>query len=362
MHFRNFLLVFLLLTTGPAVAQTNLYTGEALVADDSAEERQRGITAAFEQMLVKLTGRQTVLNHQGVPAMTRRASSMMQQYRYRLVDAVEPEALPQRYLRAQFDKAAVDRELRSLDLQPWNASRPRILVWLAWENQGQRSVVNTEAFPEVAQALNDAADRRGFPLRLPLFDLMDQQLGAAQIWSVDSDSIKQASSRYSQNAILVGRMQSKDDMQWSIAWTLLQADSSGKFVSRPADMNTALSSGVEQAIDRLGQQYAPVVSDAGLEVVHVRVLDVLDLADYARVMRLFEQQDAVADVALTRAEQQELYLKIRVRGDPATLRRALELSGELQQEQALVQVIGPGVDSAATVVPTTEVTATYRLR
>ncbi|MGV6826302.1 MAG: DUF2066 domain-containing protein [bacterium] len=348
--------LWLVLTPVVTVADGNLYSAEVPVASDSVADRKAGIRAAFDQMLVKLTGSRETLANPDLTSLRGGASDYMQQYRYRLEPATEPTQLPQRYLNASFDKKAVDRELQKHGVQPWTSSRPRLLVWLVREAQGARTVINTENDLEVARTLRQSASSRAYPLRLPLFDLTDQSiLDAAKLWSGDLESISAVSDRYAQNGVLVGRLRASGEDQWVSDWLLSIPEQQVQFASSVAVLEQVLADGIAQAADFLAQHYAPVSAGAGVVSLTLQVLDVADLSEYARVMELIQQQDAVKQVSMVSAMDQQITLALQLGGDEEGLHRSLQLSGELvrEPENPLLQT---GTTEAG------EVSAIYRLR
>ena len=109
-----------------------LYTGEAVVADQSDGQRAEGMKAALSQVVVKLTGDSNVLTRESVAKGVAEAERFVQQYSYRqdvVSDAGKPAV--KLTLVAQFDRGAVDRLLRDFGLKTFGGPRPPLLTFVA---------------------------------------------------------------------------------------------------------------------------------------------------------------------------------------------------------------------------------------
>ncbi|MGA8277178.1 MAG: DUF2066 domain-containing protein [Rhodanobacteraceae bacterium] len=110
------LLLMLLSAQHPvrAVAPAS-YTGEAPVASQSDEERDKGLQAALANVIIEITGDTAIVARSDVTTAIAKASRYVLQYQYRRGDTDDPTTT-QLTLVAQFDRSAVNAMLASLGI------------------------------------------------------------------------------------------------------------------------------------------------------------------------------------------------------------------------------------------------------
>lgn len=110
-------LLLFLLVLAPLVAAESLYTGQVPVASQSDPDTAAALSAAFGQVLVKVTGDAAVLTRPGVAKVVAQPNRYVQQYQFAQdVVADGGQAQVRLTLVAQFDHAAIDRLLAELGL------------------------------------------------------------------------------------------------------------------------------------------------------------------------------------------------------------------------------------------------------
>ncbi len=310
------------------VAAEDLYTAEVPVADASPDARKAAIRQAFEQVLVKASGYRELKGKRAMQTVLKNAENHVQQFRYRTIPG-DDDTEEQRRLWVAFEKGMVQKALSKLGLSVWEQGRPQVLVWLAREQNGKRSLVDPERNSALLEALRDAAARRGMPLLLPLMDLQDQSaLRVSDIWSGDREHIEKASLRYASQVILAGRLRSKGDA-WEGRWVLYLPDSEKTFSSRGADEGGTAAQGLDKVMDWLAARYVPAVDSESAELVKIRFLNIRSLQDYSMIMSLLESLDALSAIAVEESLGDQLLLRVKVRGGRDILRQRLSLEPDL---------------------------------
>jgi len=331
-----FLSVLLLGLAQSLPAAGNLFYAEVEITDESTEARQASIANAFHKVLIKLTGNSKIKGHKGVSRRLKKSPDYVSQYRYR-VDEVNTDALQgeepekvKRYIQVQFDKAAVERALAAAGVTIWEGSRPEVLLWLAYEQQGKPGLMDAETLPEAISVLQLAAGDQGLPLQLPLMDLQDQAaLSAADVWKSNEKVIKQASARYPHDVILTAKITGTEGNKWNGSWVLYNRVEPREFTRSGENLQHALKRGMNRTAELLAQIYAPVATEEASEPVNVRILQVESAADYSRVMDLIEQQNGVSRVSVKQMKTDELLLEVWASGGVQALGNSLPLGGEL---------------------------------
>ena len=320
-----------------AAAPVDLYSAEAEVSGEGADERNRGIAEAFRAVLVKLTGDRMVGTRAGVDDLLAQAPGLVQQYRYRVAETdSEAGQAPQRYLWVRFDDAAVDRLLAERSWPVWRAPRPRLLVWLSTDEGGRRSLVSAETQPAAGAALRGRGEVRGIPVQMPLLDLEDQsRLTPADLWSGFEEPIRAASQRYGEGPVLVGRLKFLGKGRWQPEWLLLGAGDVQAYSGAPGDLAQVLGAGVDAAADRLTARFAPTIAATGPAPVRIDVNGVYGLADYAAVLEILGRAPGVNRLSLRGGFGDGLQFDVWLDGSPDTLVNDLGLEPRLRAMPAV---------------------------
>ncbi|MGK0249503.1 MAG: hypothetical protein ACI910_002251, partial [Oleispira sp.] len=127
---RVFVLCLCLLSINAfAVNVSDLYRISVAVNDQSEESRKLGVQWAFQQLLIKVSGYQEVLENQTLVEASQNALRYMQGFSYHQDDVDD-----QIYLQAWFSKALLIPLMRRAQVPIWGENRPLLLNWLAVES------------------------------------------------------------------------------------------------------------------------------------------------------------------------------------------------------------------------------------
>lgn len=312
----------------------DLYYAEVEIADESAKARQASIGKAFAIVLVKLTGNSKIRQQKGVSGLLGKSSDYVSQYRYRVGEtssAEEGEASKTtRYIQISFDKAAVQRALAEAGISIWDGTRPEILLWLAYQQQDKPRLLEGDVLPQAVPLLQQAANKRGLTLQLPLMDLQDQAaLSANDVWTDNEQVIKQASKRYPHSVILAGKVTQSEGEKWNGSWILYGRGERKEFSRSGDSLSRVLERGMARAADLLAEYFAPKTAVDGGQMVTIRVLQVNNAGDYMQVMNLMRQQSAVSRVSVKETLADKLILNVWLNGSIDALREGLSLGDEL---------------------------------
>lgn len=316
-----------------AVTMDGLYDAEVDVASQSDENRVAGIRAAFGQVLIKLTGDRRSLTQGPVQAAMAHANEYLQQYRFRDAPVLNNDGTPtgatKQVLWAGFDANEVNQVLQNLNLPVWGKSRPLVLVWLAIEQQGQRSIVDPAMNEGIKDAVERFARQRGLPVVFPLWDLEDQrQLQLTDVWGNFSERIMSASARYRTNAVLVGRLVNQREGDWRGRWTLYEQGNTSDYDASGGSALDALAGGIDLASDSLAQRYAQHLSAGVSETLTLEVVGVDNFARYGKLIRYLQSLDVITNLQVLEVKPTTVSLALALRGQRQGLQQII-LLGEL---------------------------------
>lgn len=325
-----------------AVEVTDLYETELPVSSQGRTERHQAVRMALAEVLIKVTGNEQVALLPGIPELFGRSLQLLQQYRYRteINRAGDGEiAEPQQWLWVRFNQAGLDKALREINVPIWGRTRPTTLLWLAVEQQGQRSLFGGSDNSELLDRITAQAKRRGIPVVLPLLDLEDQQrIKASDVWINFQDNILNASARYPSEAILVGRLLDLGSGRWQARWSL---NLGGQLYdwSHTGLLDSALSYGVEGTASTLAKHFVRAPTNESGELL-ILVKDVRNLTDFARSERYLRALNGVTRVYAGQVDNDRVLFAIKTRGDQQALLEAVRLSSRpifsLAQNESIV--------------------------
>src|SRR3569832_1673191 len=129
----------------PAVEGTGLYEAEAPVMDQRAAARGDAARAALAEVLAKVTGDAGAARRPPFQPLLQQAEQWLQRYQYRATPG-EPTA---QSLVASFDREAVNQRIYEAGLPVWGSNRPQILLWLAVDDGGGRTLVGGDQRPDL---------------------------------------------------------------------------------------------------------------------------------------------------------------------------------------------------------------------
>lgn len=251
---------------------SGLYQVREPVTSQQPEERTVALGKALETLVLRLTGDAKALQSPALEGVRKDPQQLVSRYVY------EGETLV-----VDFDPLTTDTKLRQAGLALWGANRPSILAW--WLNAGVEGANLVGDGQEAAAPLQQAAQNRGLPLRLPLADLQEQLVATAENLSASQpDALQPASERYAADALLAVQAHEADG-QWQAEWRLWLGDSREQGKAQGVDQK-ALADAVLLAVsERLAPRFVVKPGASGAMLVEVQGAD---LARYAELARLLE--------------------------------------------------------------------------
>ncbi|MEM7729584.1 MAG: DUF2066 domain-containing protein [Pseudomonadota bacterium] len=162
----------------PAQPFSDLYRAETIVTGNEEPERTRGLRIILADVVMKLTGDAGLAEDPKLEALLADPHALLADIEYedrmKGIPTHDEQGTRERphFLRARFDKAAMNAALTDLGLALWDRPRPTIEVRLDVRTPAAAYVVASEGPDGYGQrmALTDTAARRGLPIALPESD------------------------------------------------------------------------------------------------------------------------------------------------------------------------------------------------
>ncbi|WP_420590301.1 DUF2066 domain-containing protein [Bacterioplanoides sp.] len=310
---RQFLLLMLTLWSSfsAAVMVSDLYEVDVSVADQTAENREAGMALALEQVLIKVSGKQTVLDNPAIQQQLTSADRLVKRYRYAR-DEVDDSVR----LQVIFAGNLIDRLLRNAGEPIWGKSRPLILIWQAVEEDTQRQFLNQDS-GAWAVLVERVMSERGLPVLWPTLDLADELvLPLEKLWGLFKQDIQVASSRYQADAVVAGRLSPASEEGWGYSGILFHQQTTLALSAQAEDAEGVLRLVADQVASYFASQYAvetnAVAQPQGFQL---QVTGVENFASYHELLMYLNSKVAINNVSLLKVDGTRLTLALDLAAD-----------------------------------------------
>ena len=322
------ILCLILSMAAHAAVVKDLYSVKVLVPDQSTASWDKALPNALTEVLVKLSGNPEVANDAAVKQALPKAKLWVKSYGYHEQWQDEQSQL---WLRFDFDTKPIDQLLAQVHQSKWSNDRPLTLVWLELD-QGEAKPQLVDAENSLKTVMQQNADRRGLPILLPTMDLEDQQhmgqtLNNPAEW-------EWAFSRYGVKAVLVGQFKSVRGKSQG-QWLLMAGNDSKQWDVSSGDVNEFMANGLDESANWMAKQQI-VGNDPHAKIVNIKlqVVDVQDLADYAKISDYLSQLSFIRHVSLGGVNGEGMLFELKIAGTQEQLVRALSSSSELTPDES----------------------------
>jgi hypothetical protein len=334
MH-RLFLTLILLATASNsfAVDLTGLYQAQLPVMTQTEDERKKKSADALKEVLLKVVGDSAALNSINLTPILNQSDQFIRQYQYHRMnklsdDVTQPDILE---LQLIFNENELNQSITELGLPIWEKSRPEVLLWLAIDNNGTRTIVGEDSIDNaMSYSLKQALTKRGLPLLMPLIDLHDQmQLSFADLWAGFSEPILKASQRYDAQIIVTARVTINEKGAMKIRWQSISNDKTEQWQSHGSD---AFNAGISELADRTSRQFTQVVHNQNAQRYDLQISNVKGYADYIRVKEYLSNLHYISDVQLSNLANDKLEISILLSSDLSVFNQTIAIGRVLKEE------------------------------
>lgn len=358
----------------------NVYRAETLVKSQSDAERNAAARATFGQVIVRVSGQRSALEHPAVQAAINNAQNYLFGFTYqsthqKITD--NGKVFSAVKLQLNYSPEAIDQLLRQSQLPLWPAQRPKVLVWLVAQDKTGLHLVPD---PGALQAMQAQAIYRGLPVVTPKMDLEDSlSLSAEDIWKLDVAKIEAASARYKADAILVGRYTPysmgpippafdpnaiQPEAQevfpepvvnepastattvadagageapvieppqgpWIGEWQLIQGANTQVFADETPEVAGLFESAIDRAADYFAAQYAITPTNQGPQSIVLSVGNITNFGDFKRAQAYLRGLAMVRRMDVLRVNSDGLLVSLTTEGDLKLLMGTLALGRKL---------------------------------
>lgn len=324
------LLVFGLLCASITVASVapDLNVADVAVQDQSNGALQKVLPAAFNQVLVKMSGNPNIASAPAVASAKPQLSSLLMDYSYHQNSGAT-------FVTVTFDKKAVIKFMRDAGLPVWNEDRPQTLIWLTVNDGQSKHVLGSADQDSLTTQLQQAAKQRGLPILLPTMDLSDQDfINQDDTKTFDQQKLQAAQQRYAVNAVLAGNLQSSGANQWQGQFLLLLNGQPFSWNNDATSAEDSVQRAVDYATNLMANQLAVTDNKAQQNSVVLNIVGIQDLQQYRLAIAYVRKLAPVTQVTVKDMSGDSVQLIVNTAG-------AQELIDALNQSPVLQAVSQP---------------------
>ena len=308
-------------------ATPDLYSGEAVVEDQSAATRRNALPEALRQVLSRQSGLRDFETYPVVEPALQRASSIVLSFHYRSVAILNADGSSEEETRlvARFSDREVDELMRSLQLPLWRPGRMPVEAWLVIDDGQSRRVFPVE-LDYARQSLERVAERRALPLVWPEPGedgsfAVDLQL----LWGGYTEELVRNEDDGAM--ILAAR---REGPFWSVRTNLAYGGENWAWRLQDIDLQSVLDESMEQAIDRIAAAATIAAEDLGTWVHEVTVTGLRGRLDYERCLEYLQGISTVNRVAVHSARAPSVVYRLELNALPRYLEEAIAGGGVLE--------------------------------
>lgn len=319
------IILTLYLATVDAVADTNLYSGEVVVASQAEDERNEAIPEALIQVLQKISGQREMPIAPALDEALQNADRMLLSFRYKNVDRAGPDGNINQELRlvANFMQPEVDTVVQQIGLPRWQQERLPVQIWVVLDDGRGRQLKPVE-YEYAWGAMEDMAGLRGLPIEWPELDEEELQLiDMSLLWGGFTDYLVERGAPGDGVAIVAAR---REGPQWTLRWNLTVSGNSWSWRNSDDELMFALADGIHQMTNQIAAANAIAASEQREWSVDVVIGGLRTAADYASCLGYLQGLGLVTAVDVLGAEPGLVHFRVQLNAAPEYLGEAFNRS------------------------------------
>lgn len=316
------IIITLHLSVSQALAQTSLYTGEAVVSSQSEEDRNAAVPEALIQVLQKLSGNRQLPVSTALDDALGNAASYLRSYRYAKVERSTADGSVSQELRlvAQFMQAEVDRIVQAAGLSRWRQERPAVELWVVIDD-GLSRQLKPPGFEYVWESIEEIAAMRGLPVSWPDLDeetlqLVDMRL----VWGGFTDYLVERGAPQDGVAIIAAR---REGPQWTLRWNLASSGQTWSWQISDSELLDAITEGTHRLADEIAASNTIAFSEQGVFTTDISIGGLNGAAAYARCLDYLQHLSLVNDVQVLGASPGRVQFRLKLNAATEHLAEAL---------------------------------------
>jgi len=307
----------------------DLYSGEALVAARTEQERREAIPVALINVLQKQSGQRELPAAPELDRALADAARMVLAFHYTERQRLLPDgsALGETWLVASFSPEAVDRLTRDLGLPRWRQERLPLSFWVVVDDGQGRRLMPIE-YGYAWDGLQWVAAHRGLPIRWA--ETGPEPVSPSELrllWGGFTEQLQPARPGSGGVVVIAARRLGPD---WHLRWSYDSGLETVGWHSEDRDLSFALADGIHRLVELIAARDS-IRGDGGFEAAQAQLLisGLGGPADYARCLAYLEKLSLVDQVAVQLARPGQVGFRLSLNAEPRYLVEILRRDGVL---------------------------------
>lgn len=305
------IIITLHLSVSHALAQSNLYSGEAVVSSQSEAVRNAAIAEALKQVLQKLSGKREMPTSTALDDAFANSARYLRSYRYAKVERSAADGTVSQELRlvAQFMQTEVDRIVQETGLPRWRQERPVFQLWVVIDD-GLSRQLKPLSFEHVWKSIEDIAAMRGLPVSWPDLDEEELQLVDMRlVWGGFTDYLVERGAPQDGVAIIAAR---QEGPQWTVRWNLASGGQTWSWQNTSNELLYAIAEGIHRMADEVAASNTIAFSEQGVWRTDISIGGLNSAAAYARCLDYLQHLSLVNDVQVLGANPGRVQFRLQL--------------------------------------------------
>lgn len=304
-----------LCSAGLATTVTNLTTGVVAVADRSDAGLEAALPQALNQVLVKISGNESIGSVPVVSQALVHAKDWMQGFSYQNTDTGLR-------LSVDFNKEPLYQLLRNTGQTIWGDDRPQTLFWVQVVPYGDAPTLLVSDVRYTDQ-LQQAINARGLASMLPMGDLDDQSVLDQALVDPKPKLWLDLIERYGVQALCVTTIKEQAPGSWQASETLLYAGQSYRWQQQGDSIDALLGDAVDHVADTMANQLAVLQAKSLRANMQLQVDGVENLQALQQVIASLRRLTPVDSLQLQSINGKSATLNAEIAGGDEQLLSAL---------------------------------------
>lgn len=340
------LMLSICISMAQAVEVTNLYVVQSAVKEQSKSVEWKASIAGFKEVLIRNSGSDAILRDASVQKAYRRVTDYLQRFEYSKQDKAsflpsvdnQVDFLPY-FITLYFEPRLINELIQGAQMSLWGASRPLTALWLVIEENNERKVIKESLLDEsIEKIIFKNAQRRGLPVLIPLMDLEDDLLvSKSDIWGLFSSSISTASSRYSADSSLFGRIR-QDGILWVGKFGFLNQNEEINFDLKSESKEQLISQLINKLSELLCSKYCVVEEYGQKNEIYMDISNIYSFKRFKTVETYLAALSSIRFIEMIQIDKTHLKLKLTLLGQIESLIADIDLSQKMLLSEQPIKI------------------------
>ena len=223
--------------------------------------------------------------------------------------------------------------MREHDLPVWGRERPSSLLVISYDVNKNVKLVSDDSTPDLVDALDVASIRHAVPVLFPLMDLEDiSVISIEDVASGQFNRIGALASRYSPDALVVGKIVGRSEEGWFGDWEVRFAEQIFTWQYQAASRQEVLDQVIRHLARVLALEYALEDHRRVEQSLLLRVSGMNEIGHLNRVKQYLQSLNVVERVRIAAVKEGVVTYELQLRNEASDLQRLIEFGEVLEQE------------------------------